>query len=54
MKMLLGKGYCFIKFLTVFGKNRGELFCDEVRVSTFFHKIWSSKKSQNPLESSSC
>jgi len=35
MEMLLVKGYCLIKFWTIFHKNRGELFCDELKVSTF-------------------
>lgn len=43
IEMLLCKGYCLIKFWTISCKNRRELLCDELEVSTiFFHELWSS------------
>lgn len=35
-KCMYGKGYSFMQFWNIFSKSRGELFCDEVKMSTTF------------------
>lgn len=47
MEILIGKGYSFIQFWVVFSKIRGQLFCDEVKMSTFFMNYGPVRKTES-------